>query len=602
MKRTLIVSCIGLAAVTLVVRAQGQPAQERTFRIVEATIPEMQKAMAEKRLTSRELVTEYLVRIALYEDRINAALAVNPYALEEADALDRERAQGKIRGPLHGIPVALKDNIHTTNMPTTGGALAFAGYTPPYEATLTKNLRDAGAIIIAKTGLTELANWVAGNPNPMPGNYNAVGGFAFNPYDPRPDPRETPGDGRPVLQTGGSSSGIGTAANLWAASVGSDTGGSVISPSNANMLVGIRPTIGRISRYGVIPITADHDTAGPMTRTVADAAIMLGALESASPDPNDPATRTCTPPPGRDYTRNLRADALKGARIGIPRAFYYDRLVLPGDSSTDSGRGDATATAGGGRGRGGAGGPGRGGLNDAQAKVMADAIAVLKQQGAIVVDPADVPSFVDKDPKNNFILWDFCSGGEQARGHDETCSVNFKYGMKRDFNLWLKSLGPSAPVKTLTELREWNIRHQRAGAIRFGQSRLDISDEMNLEADRARNEADHKKDWRLSRDTGIDGVLNGPASQSSGGKLDAIFTPGGAGAGLAARAGYPIIVVPFGIVPNAPTPPFPAGFDAKPAPFGVGFTGTACSEPRLIELAYAFEQATKKRMPPASTP
>jgi amidase len=496
----------------------------------------------------------------------------------------------------------LKDNIHTTNMPTTGGALAFAGYTPPYDATLTKNLRDAGAIIIAKTGLTELANWVAGNPNPMPGNYNAVGGFAFNPYDPRPDPRETPGDGRPVLQTGGSSSGIGTAANLWAASVGSDTGGSVISPSNANMLVGIRPTIGRISRYGVIPITADHDTAGPMTRTVADAAIMLGALESASPDPNDPATRTCTPPPGRDYTRNLRADALKGARIGIPRAFYYDRLVLPGDSSTDSGRGDATATAGGGRGRGGAGGPGRGGLNDAQAKVMADAIAVLKQQGAIVVDPADVPSFVDKDPKNNFILWDFCSGGEQARGHDETCSVNFKYGMKRDFNLWLKSLGPSAPVKTLTELREWNIRHQRAGAIRFGQSRLDISDEMNLEADRARNEADHKKDWRLSRDTGIDGVLNGPASQSSGGKLDAIFTPGGAGAGLAARAGYPIIVVPFGIVPNAPTPPFPAGFDAKPAPFGVGFTGTACSEPRLIELAYAFEQATKKRMPPASTP
>jgi amidase len=593
MKRTLIVSCIGLAAVTLVVRAQsrpGQPAAERTFRIVEATVPEMQKAMAEKRLTSRELVTEYLVRLALYEDRINAALAVNPHALEEADALDRERAQGKIRGPLHGIPVALKDNIHTTNMPTTGGALAFAGYTPPYEATLTKNLRDAGAIIIAKTGLTELANWVAGNPNPMPGNYNAVGGFAFNPYDPRPDPRETPGDGRPVLQTGGSSSGIGTAANLWAASVGSDTGGSVISPSNANMLVGIRPTIGRISRYGVIPITADHDTAGPMTRTVADAAIMLGALESASPDPNDPATRTCTPPPGRDYTRNLRADALKGARIGIPRAFYYDRLVLPGDDAATTGGGGR-----GGRGRGATNAPGRGGLNDAQARVMADAIAVLKQQGAIVVDPADVPSFVDKDPKNNFIFWDFCSGGEQARGHDETCSVNFKYGMKRDFNSWLKSLGPSAPVKTLTELREWNIRHQRAGAIRFGQSRLDISDEMNLESDRARNDADHKKDWRLSRDTGIDGALKAN-------KLDAIFTPGGAGAGLAARAGYPIIVVPFGMVPNAPTPPFPAGFDAKPAPFGVGFTGTACSEPRLIELAYAFEQATKKRVPPASTP
>jgi amidase len=403
-----------------------------------------------------------------------------------------------------------------------------------------------------------------------------------------------------VLQTGGSSSGIGTAANLWAANVGSDTGGSVISPSNSNMLVGIRPTIGRISRYGIIPITADHDTAGPMTRTVADAAIMMGALESPSPDPNDPATRNCTPPPGRDYTKFLRADGLKGARIGIPRAFYYDRLVLPGDERNERTERNEAATTGrggrgGGRGRGGAGGPGRGGLNDAQAKVMADAIAVLKQQGAIVVDPADVPSVVDKDLKNNFILWDFCSGGEHAKGHDEGCSVNFKYGMKRDFNLWLKSLGSTAPVKTLTELREWNLAHAKAGAIKFAQSRLDISDEMDLDKDRARLEADDQKDRRLSRDRGIDGVLKAN-------NLDAFVTPGGAGAGLAARAGYPIIVVPFGLVPNAPTPGFPAGFDAKPAPFGVGFTGTACSEPRLIELAYAFEQATRKRVPPPPVP
>src|SRR6201999_3889656 len=158
------------------------------------------------RVTSRELVTQYLVRIALYDHFLHAAITINPNALKEADELDRERAAGKVRGPLHGIPIALKDNIHTTQMPTTGGALAFAGYTPPYEATLTKNLRDAGAIIIAKAGLTELANWVAGAPNPMPGNFNAVGSFGFNPYDPRPDPRAD-GDGRPVLQTGGSSSG-----------------------------------------------------------------------------------------------------------------------------------------------------------------------------------------------------------------------------------------------------------------------------------------------------------------------------------------------------------------------------------------------------------
>jgi amidase len=589
MKRTPFLAAAIIIAAVFIVRGQSRPPasgpRPAAFRIVEASIPEMRDAMTSRRLTSRELVAQYLTRLGLYEDRLHAAIVVNPHALEQADQLDRERAQGRIRGPLHGIPIALKDNIHTTEMPTTGGALAFAGYTPPYAATLTLNLQNAGAIIIAKTGLTELANWVAGNPTAMPGNYNAVGGFGYNPYDPRPDPREATFDGRPALQTGGSSSGIGTAANLWAASVGTDTGGSVISPSNANMLVGIRPTIGRISRYGVIPITADHDTAGPMARTVTDAAILFGALESPAPDPNDPATTTCTPPPGRDYTKFLKADGLKGARIGIPRAFYYDRISLTGDRpGQPEGIGPTTGIT-----------AGRGGLNPAQARAMTEAIAVLKQQGAIVVDPADVPSFAAKDAKDNFAAWDFCSGAEHAKGKDENCSVAFKYGMKRDFNLWLKSLGPSAPVKTLTELREWNVAHAKAGAIRFGQSRLDISDDMDLEKDRARFDADHKKDLLLSRANGIDGVLKAN-------RLDAILTPGGGGAGLAARAGYPIVVVPFGMVPNAPTPAFPAGFDAKPGPFGVGFTGTACSEPRLLELAYAFEQATKKRVPPPSTP
>jgi amidase len=333
------------------------------------------------------------------------------------------------------------------------------------------------------------------------------------------------------------------------------------------MLVGIRPTIGRISRYGVIPITADHDTAGPMARTVADVAILFGALESPSPDPKDDATKTCTPPPGRDYTKFLKADALKGARIGIPRTFYY-----------------TASTMGAGSGRGG-------GLNAEQRKVMEEAIAVLKKQGAIIVDPADVPSFVDQDPKNNFLEWPYCSGAEQAKGHDADCSVNFKYGMKRDFNAWLQTLGPQAPVKTLAELRDWNTQHMKAGAIKYGQSRLDISDEMDLDADRGRNEADVQKDKLLSRDRGIDGVLNKY-------NLDAILTPGGSGADLAARAGYPIMVVPFGMVPNNPTPPFPQGFDAKPAPYGVGFTGAACSEPKLVGFGYAFEQATKKRIAP----
>jgi amidase len=565
MKKVLLL--LSLAA-GLVVEGQVKNAAP-AFNVVEATIPEMHAAMEQGRITARELVVLHLIRIGIYEDKLHAAITVNHNALQEADERDRERARGNVRGPLHGIPIALKDNIHTTNMPTTGGALAFAGFTPPYEATLVKNLREGGAIIIAKTGLTELANWVAGVPDPMPGNYNAVGRFGYNPYEPRPDPREATFDGRPALATGGSSSGIGTAASFWAGNVGSDTGGSIISPSNQNMLVGIRPTIGRISRYGVIPITADHDTAGPMARSVTDAAILLSVLEGATPDPHDAATQTCMPPPARDYTKFLKGDGLKGARIGVPRAFYYDKIALTGEEKP------------------------RGGLDAAQAKVMAEAIAVLKQQGAVVVDPADIPSYIDKDPKSNFLQWDYCSGADQAKGKDETCSVDFKYGMKRDFNKWLASLGPSAPVKTLTELRRWNLDHVKAGAIKYGQSRLDISDEMDLEVDRARYEADHRKDLLLSRDKGIDGTLKAN-------RLDAILTPGASGAGLAARAGYPIIVVPFGMVPNTPTPAFPNGFNAKPAPFGVGFTGTACSEPRLIELAYAFEQATKRRVAPGS--
>src|SRR5262249_14799075 len=253
-----------IATALLPILAALSPAQNKrpAFTVVEATIPEMQAALASRRVTSRELVTQYLARIATYDRVLHSLVTVNPKALAEADERDGERAAGKVRGPLHGIPIALKDNIHTTDMPTTGGALAFANLIPPYEATLTRNLRDAGAIIIAKTTLIELANWVAGAPTPMSA-YNAVSGFGFNPYHPRPDPRESSVGGA-VVGPGGSSSGAGTAANLWAANVGSDTGGSIVQPSNQAMLVGIRPTIGRISRYGVIPITADHDTAGPM--------------------------------------------------------------------------------------------------------------------------------------------------------------------------------------------------------------------------------------------------------------------------------------------------------------------------------------------------
>src|SRR5947207_12204572 len=283
----------------------------KPFSVVEATIPEMQAALRDGRATSHDLVQQSLIRIATYEDKLHAIITVNPNALKEADERDRERAAGKVRGPLHGIPVALKDNFHTIDMPTTGGALAFVDLVPPYEATITKNLRDGGAIIIAKTQMTELANWVAGNP-PMPTNYNALNGYGFNPYDTRRDPREATADGRPALSTGGSSSGAGTAASFWAANVGTETSGSILSPANQNMLAAVKPTVGRVSRYRVIPITADQDTPGPMAKSVTDAAILLGVLEGAAPDANDPATKACTPPPGRDYTRFLKTDALRG--------------------------------------------------------------------------------------------------------------------------------------------------------------------------------------------------------------------------------------------------------------------------------------------------
>ena len=527
--------------------------------------------MEDGRLSARELVEQYLMRIALYENRLNASITVSTRAIADAEQLDAERAAGRLRGPLHGIPIALKDNIHTSDMPTTGGALAFEGLIPPYEATLTENLRRAGAVIIAKTVLTELANWVAGAPFDMPDNYSSLGGYGFNPYDPRRDPRPGIGDGMPVLETGGSSSGIGTAASLWAASVGTETSGSILWPSNQTMLVGIKPTVGRVSRYGIIPITADQDTAGPMARTVTDAAILLSALESATPDPNDPASSRCERPANGDYTAFLDSGSLRGARIGIPRAGFIERVGLPGIDNP------------------------RGGLNGAQSALMTEAIEVLRDQGAIVVDPADLPSVIDPDPERNLFRWNTCASETATRGNDGQCSIVFKYGMKRDFNAWLASLGAAAPVASLTELRAWNREHALLGTVKYGQALLDISDDVDLEADRARYEADRAKDIALAGTRGLDAALRAH-------DLDALLFPMNRGSNVAARPGYPSVIVPFGRVPNAPDPPVPPGFDAQPGPFGVTFTGAACSEPRLIALAYAFEQATQRRVPPPGMP
>lgn len=530
------------------------------FNIVEASISDMQAALDSGRVTSRELVLLYMSRIAQYEDVLNATAYVSRSALEEADRLDEERAAGHVRGPLHGIPIAAKDIINTTNMPTTGGALILEGFVPRFEAPVLTNLKRAGAIIIAKTVLTELANWVT---NGMPANYSALFLYGMNPYDPRPDPRPGTNDGRAVLSTGGSSSGIGTASSLWAASVGTETSGSILSPSSANMLVGIKPTVGLISRWGIIPITADQDTAGPMTRTVTDAAIMLGAMTGV--DPNDPATNRCTA--GIDYTRHLLRAGLRGARIGIPRANYYRATTRP----------DTGAAA----------GPV---MTAPQVALMEEAIQILRNEGATIVDPADIPSIVDGTPANNILTWPTCAGLANRKGLDANCSITFKYGMKRDYAAWATASG--AP--SLTQMRQYNLANRGRNAIRYEQENLDISDEMDLTADRARWQADRAKDVFLTATHGIDEIM---ARQN----LDALLTGANSFAGVSAKAGHPSITVPFGFVANN-LANLPADFNPKPGPYGATFTSTACNEGRLIEIAYAFEQATRRRVPPPATP
>jgi len=554
------------SALFFVVPGKGRAGSD--FSVVEASIPEIQAALEDGRVTSRELVDQYLQRIALYELDLRATMAVNPNAQAIADRMDRERAEGELRGPLHGIPIALKDNIHTTSMPTTGGAVAFEGFVPPYKATIVENLENAGAIIFAKTTLTELANWVATG---MPNNYNALRGYAMNPYEPRRDPREGFNDGRPVMSTGGSSSGVGTAVSFWAGSVGTQTSGSLLIPSNDNQLVGIDPTIGRLSRHGIIPITMDQDSAGPMARTVAGAAVLLGAMENpGNTDPNDPAVGSCEAVPNNDYTAFLDADGLKGARIGIPRAYYYDPVTPPGEQTA------------------------RGGLSPEARALMDEAIALLQAKGAVIVDPAVIPSHVAADPDDSQLLFGNCYD-TQVRGNDEDCSIVMKYGMKRDFNAWLESLGDAAPLPSLTALREFNRAHHQRNAIKYGQQELDFSDEMDVVRDLARYQADRQKDLRLTRTEGIDAALQRD-------NLDALLIPSWAGEQLADKAGYPQIIVPFGTVPLSLDPPLPAGFDPAPMAFGVSFMGTACSEPLLIRLAYAFEQATKRRVPPKQFP
>ena len=532
MKRSMLTLVIVAALLTLwqapALVANPNGSGSARLQLVEATVDDLQKAIQTGLVTIKQLTEMYLARIAAYDDAgpgINALLHVNADAADQASELDALRRPGVARSPLYGIPVLLKDNIDTADMPTTAGSVALAGSIPPDDAFITRKLREAGAVIIGKATLTEFANFIAIG---MPTGYSSLGLFGFNPYDPRVLPG---GDGRPVLQTGGSSSGsgIGVNANFAAVAIGTETSGSILSPASANGVVGIKPTVGLVSRDGIIPITADQDTAGPITRTVRDAAILLGVI--AGFDPNDPATEPCLEPGNcfSDYTQFLDKHALRGARIAVVTPIQQSRLAI-----------------------------------------VNAAIDVLRAEGAVV---EEVPAPTGQ------------RGSCVTYPPLPTCSTVLLYGQKRDLNAYLANT-PASPMQTIADIVAFNATF--VPPMKYGQAIFEAAAQVDVtpgSADTLRYQADRAFDLANSR-----GPLDAIYAQ-----YDAILASANSFAATPAKAGYPSVTVPGGFLP-------PDGTIVNPFPSNVTFSGPAFSEPKLIALAYAFEQATKHRRPPASTP
>ena len=499
------------------------------FELHEATVNSLQEGMRSGKYTSRSITEFYLARIEVLNRQgpeLRAIIEVNPDALTIADELDAERNAGKVRGPLHGIPVALKDNIDTHDrMTTTAGSLALEGSIPPQDSFVAAKLRTAGAVLLAKANMSEWAYWRGVGAS---SGWSGRGGQGRNPY---------------ALDrtTCGSSSGSGaaTAANLAALTVGTETGGSIIFPASIMGIVGVKPTVGLWSRSGIIPISHSQDSAGPMTRTVRDAAILLSA--ACGVDPRDPATSASAGRFQVDYTQFLDAGGLKGARLGIVRN-------IPG-------------------------------FEERVQTLFAQAIADMKAAGAVIVDPANLPSM------------------EAGSVFNAAPLVVLNYEFKHNINKYFQSLGANAPVKTLDELIAFNEQHRDREMPYFGQERLIESNATSgLDDPRYLKALETVRRW--TRSDGIDALM---AKHN----LDAIVAPtagpawlidhirgdrfdGGDSAGTAAIAGYPDITVPMGLVAGLPV--------------GVSFFGRAWSEPTLFKVAYAYEQATKRRQVPTFVP
>ncbi|HEY6105782.1 MAG TPA: amidase [Anaeromyxobacteraceae bacterium] len=492
-------------------------------QVEEATVAELQAGMAAGRFTARQLAEAYLARIAAMDPKLRSVLEVNPDALAIAGALDAERREKRARGPLHGIPVLLKDNIATADrMQTTAGSLALVGVKPPRDAFLVERLRAAGAVILGKTNLSEWANIRSSHSS---SGWSARGGQTRNPYALDRNPC-------------GSSSGTGVAvaASLAAVGVGTETDGSIVCPSSATGLVGMKPTVGLVSRSGIVPISASQDTAGPMARTVADAAALLGAL--AGVDPADPATAASRGRVPKDYTALLDAGGLRGARIGVARKKLF-------------------------------------GTSEAVDRLMEEAVAEMRRQGAVIVDPADIPHL-----------------GEYDEAELEVLLYELKAGMER----YLADWAPGAPVRTLQDVIAFNQRNREKEMPYFGQDLFEKAAEKGPLTDRAYRRA-LAKARRLSRQEGLDAVLGRH-------RLDAVVAPTGGPAWVtdlvngdhfvlgsstpAAVAGYPAVTVPAGQVFGLPV--------------GITFMGRPWSEAMLLKLAHAYERATRHRKPPRLAP
>jgi amidase len=490
------------------------------FELDEITISDLQDGMKSGKFTAHSLVEKYSARVDEIDKQgpaINSIIELNPDALSIAEALDQERKAKGPRGPMHGIPVLIKDNIATADrMMTTAGSLALVGSKAQQDSHVAQKLRSAGAVILGKTNLSEWANIRSSHST---SGWSGRGGLTKNPYAL---------DRNPCGSSSGTGAGI--SANLCAVGIGTETDGSIVCPSSSNGLAGIKPTVGLISRSGIIPISHSQDSAGPMCRTVRDAAILLGALTGV--DPADSATTASAAKSHTDYTQFCDANGLKGARIGVARKYF--------------------------------------GFNDAVDALMEQSLDAMKKQGATLVDPANI---------------------ETLGKFDESELLVLLYELKADLNNYLAHLSNSA-VHTLKDIIDFNDRNRQKEMPYFGQDLFLKAEAKGPLTEKAYLDA-LEKNHQLARTEGIDATMDKY-------HLDAMVAPtagpawltdlvngdhsAGGSSNAAAVAGYPNINVTAGFISGLPV--------------GISFFGRAWSEPVLIRLAFAFEQATKARQSP----